>query len=335
MPVRLALAAGLALIITLGLGPFVIPVLKKLKFGQTVRNEGPRRHLQKAGTPTMGGLIFLAGVMAGALIAAERTVSPEMGILVGATLCYGLIGFIDDYIKIVLHRSLGLRAYQKLIGQFAVTFVLLLISVYCLGRGTDVAIPFTSLRWELGFFYYILVSLIVVGMVNAVNLTDGLDGLAAGSVFIAGGGYLVIALLAVGQEAGVAALPHRTEPAVFAAAIMGGTLGFLWFNRYPARVFMGDTGALALGGALVSMAVLTKSELVLVILGGLFALEALAVMIQVFFYQTTGKRIFRMSPLHHHFELGGWSEWKVVKVFWGAALVCAVLGIISFLPTLR
>lgn len=335
MSERLAAAAGLALIITLVLGPFLIPVLRTLKFGQMIRDDGPQRHLQKAGTPTMGGLIFLVGIIIGALLMAEQPTSLEMVTLVGITLGYGLIGFIDDFIKVVMRRSLGLRAYQKLIGQFALAFLLMWVSVHYLGRGTDVIIPFTAIHWDLGVFYYIFVSLILVAMVNAVNLTDGLDGLAAGSTALAGGGYLVVALLAAGQGGGVAVLAHETDMAVFAAAIVGGTLGFLWFNRYPARVFMGDTGSLALGGALVSLAVLTKSELVLVIMGGLFALEALSVIIQVISFQTTGKRVFRMSPLHHHFELGGWSEWKVVAVFWAVALFSAVLGVIAYLPALR
>jgi phospho-N-acetylmuramoyl-pentapeptide-transferase len=171
-------------------------------------------------------------------------------------------------------------------------------------------------------------------MTNAVNLTDGLDGLAAGSTMFAGASYVVVALLAAIHGGGVAVLAHETDMAVFAAALVGGCLGFLRFNTYPARIFMGDTGSLALGGALVSLAVLTKSELVLIIIGGLFAMEALSVIIQVFSFQTSGKRVFRMSPLHHHFELGGWSEWKVVIVFWSVALICAVLGIIGYMPTL-
>lgn len=334
MSERLVLAAGLAFIITLVLGPFLIPVLRILKFGQTVRDDGPKRHLKKAGTPTMGGLIFLVGIIVSALFSAEQPTSLEMVTLVGITLGYGLIGFIDDFIKVVMHRSLGLRAYQKLIGQFGLAFILLWVSVKWLGRGTDVAIPFTGIHWELGWFYYVLISLVVVVMTNAVNLTDGLDGLAAGSTLLAGASYVVIALLAAIHGGGVAVLAHETDMAVFAAALAGGCLGFLRFNTYPARVFMGDTGSLALGGALVSLAVLTKSELVLILIGGLFAAEALSVIIQVFSFQTTGKRVFRMSPLHHHFELVGWSEWKVVLVFWFVALVCAMLGIIGFVPTL-
>ncbi|SHH64505.1 phospho-N-acetylmuramoyl-pentapeptide-transferase [Desulfosporosinus lacus] len=332
MSERLVLAAGLALIITLVLSPFLIPVLRILKFGQNVRDDGPKRHLKKAGTPTMGGIIFLVGIIVSALLTAEQPTSLEMVTLVGITLGFGLIGFVDDFIKVVMHRSLGLRAYQKLIGQFSLAFILMWVSVHWLGRGTDVAIPFTSIHLELGWFYYVFVSLVIVLMTNAVNLTDGLDGLAAGSTMFAGVAYVLIALLAAIH--GVAVLAHETDMAVFAAALVGGTLGFLRFNTYPARIFMGDTGSLALGGALASLAVLTKSELVFIVIGGLFAAEALSVIIQVISFQTTGKRIFRMSPLHHHFELVGWSEWKVVIVFWSVALICAIMGIIGYMPTL-
>lgn len=290
MSERLVLAAGLALIITLVLSPFLIPVLRVLKFGQNVRDDGPKRHLKKAGTPTMGGIIFLVGIIVSALLTAEQPTSLEMVTLVGITLGFGLIGFVDDFIKVVMHRSLGLRAYQKLIGQFSLAFILMWVSVHWLGRGTDVAIPFTSIHLELGWFYYVFVSLVIVLMTNAVNLTDGLDGLAAGSTMFAGVAYVLIALLAAIH--GVAVLAHETDMAVFAAALVGGTLGFLRFNTYPARIFMGDTGSLALGGALASLAVLTKSELVFIVIGGLFAAEALSVIIQVISFQTTGKRIF-------------------------------------------
>ena len=334
MSERLVMAAGVSLLITLILGPFLIPVLRILKFGQSIREDGPQSHLKKAGTPTMGGTIFLVGIIVASLLLAEQPTSLEMVTLVGATLGFAMIGFIDDFIKVVMRRSLGLRAYQKLIGQFSLAIILCLVSVNLLGRGTDIAIPFTSIHWEAGWLYYPLAAILIVGITNAVNLTDGLDGLASGCTLFSGLSYILIATLTVRLGGGVSVLAHETDMAVFAAALVGGCLGFLRFNVYPARVFMGDTGSLGLGGALVGLAILTKSEAVLLILGGLFVLEALSVIIQVISFQATGKRIFRMSPLHHHFELVGWSEWKVVFVFWTASLIFGVLGVIAFIPTL-
>lgn len=334
MSERLLMAGGLALIISLILGPFLIPVLRILKFGQNIREDGPQGHLKKAGTPTMGGIIFLVAIVVAALLSAEQPTSIEMVTVVGTMLGYGLIGFLDDFIKVVMHRSLGLRAYQKLIGQFTLAFILTWVAVRFLGRGTDLTFPFTSVHFELGWFYYPFVAFIIVGITNAVNLTDGLDGLAAGTTLISALSFMLIALLGAAQGGGVAVLAYESDLAVFAAALAGGCLGFLRFNKYPARVFMGDTGSLALGGALVGLAVLTKTELVLILLGGVYVVEALSVIIQVISFQTTGKRVFRMSPLHHHFELLGWNEWKVVLTFWTAALICGVLGIMSYLPGL-
>lgn len=331
---RLLMAGGLALIISLILGPFLIPLLHTLKFGQNIREDGPKRHLKKAGTPTMGGIIFLAGIVAAALLSAEQPTSLEMVTVVGSMLGFGLIGFIDDFIKVVMHRSLGLRAYQKLIGQIALAFALTWSAVQLLGRGTDLIIPFTAIHLELGWFYYPFVAFIIVGITNAVNLTDGLDGLASGTTLISALCYMLIALLGVTQGGGVAVLAHESDLAVFAVAVAGGCLGFLRFNKYPARVFMGDTGSLALGGALVGLAVLTKTELILLLLGGVYVIEAFSVIIQVISFKTTGKRVFKMSPIHHHFELSGWNEWRVVLTFWAASLVLGLLGIMAYLPSL-
>ena len=323
-------AMGLALLISLIVGPFLIPVLRALKFGQSIRDEGPKRHLAKAGTPTIGGLIFLSGIVPAVLIMAERPYSLGLLTLLGITLGFGLVGFLDDFLKVVRKHNLGLKAKQKLAAQFLLALVLAWASAVFLGRGTTIGVPFTSLTLDLGILYYPLVALVVVSATNAVNLTDGLDGLAAGCTAWAALGYIFISLMAARAGVFDGMAVNSGDLAVFAAALAGGCLGFLRFNIYPARVFMGDCGSLALGGALAGLAVLTKSELTLIILGGVYVLEALSVIIQVISFQTRGKRIFRMSPLHHHFELGGWSESKVVSVFWVAAAIFAAFGVWSY-----
>jgi len=311
----------LSMLVTVLLGPVTIPVLRRLKFGQTVRDDGPARHLQKTGTPTMGGVIFLIGVTVAVVSLTGRSAA---GLLVlGVTLGFGLIGLLDDAIKVVLKRPLGLRAREKLFGQVLLSALLGVLAFSVLGRGTDVVLPFSGFfipgGWSIdpGTWGYLAFSvLVVVGTANAVNLTDGLDGLAAGVTVVVALAMLVIALL-VGKP----------DIAVVLAALAGGCLGFLVYNHHPARVFMGDTGSLALGGALGAAAVLTRSELFLVLIGGVYVLEALSVILQVISFQLFGRRLFRMSPLHHHFELSGWSENKVVYTFWAAALFFAVLGL--------
>ena len=321
---------GLALIVSLIVGPFLIPVLRVFKFGQNIREEGPKRHLAKAGTPTIGGLIFLCGIVVAVLVMAEKPYSSGIIALLGITLAFGLVGFLDDFLKILRKQNLGLKAKQKLAAEFLIALVFAYVAVSLLGRGTVIGIPFSHLTVDLGVWYYPLLALVVVSATNTVNLTDGLDGLAAGCMVISAIGYILISLLAVntGFLQGIAV--NSSDLTVFAAAIVGGCLGFLRFNFHPARVFMGDCGSLALGGALAGLAILTRSELVLIILGGVYVLEALSVLIQVISFQTRGKRIFRMSPLHHHFELGGWSEVKVVTVFWAAAVVFTFFGVMAF-----
>lgn len=324
------LAAALALLITLILGPFLIPVLRTLKFGQSIREEGPQRHRSKAGTPTIGGLIFLSGTVCSVLLIAERPYSPAILAILGITAGFGLVGFADDFLKVIHKNNLGLRVKQKFAAEFLLAFVMAWVSAVYLGRGTMILIPFTGAEIDLGFFYYPLQTLVIVSATNAVNLTDGLDGLAAGCTAVTAFGFVLISLLAA--QAGVleGLAVNSGDTVVFAAALAGGCLGFLRFNFHPARVFMGDCGSLALGGALAGLAILTKSELVLIILGGIYVFEALSVIIQIISFQTRGKRIFRMSPLHHHFELGGWSEGKVVTVFWTGAALFAVLGVASY-----
>jgi phospho-N-acetylmuramoyl-pentapeptide-transferase len=312
---ELLYAAVLAFVVALIMGPLLIPVLRRLKFGQSIRQEGPERHYAKAGTPTMGGIIILTALTVSALSFAG--LSREIWLALFITIGHGLIGFLDDFIKVVQKRSLGLKARQKLFGQILLAIALAYIATSFFGRGTDLWIPFISSRVDLGGFYYVLIFLVLVGTTNAVNLTDGLDGLAAGTSTVAAVAYAVIALY-FGQP----------ELAIFCVALAGACLGFLRYNAYPAKVFMGDTGSLAIGGALAAVAVMTKTELLLVIIGGVFVMEALSVIIQVISFKSTGKRIFRMSPIHHHFELAGWPETKVVKVFWVAGLLCAILGVL-------
>jgi len=310
---------GAALLIALVMGPVMIPVLYKLKFGQYIRSDGPQRHLRKAGTPTMGGIMFLTGAAAGTLLFGAG--SGPVLLVLGTTLAFGVIGFIDDYIKVVLRRPLGLKAREKLGGQFAVAILTSLIAVFILGRGSDLIVPFIGYKIAIGpVLYMIFATLVLVFTTNAVNLTDGLDGLAAGSMAISGGAYVLISMM---MDRSV------NEVALFAAALVGGCLGFLKFNTHPARVFMGDTGSLALGGALAAMAVVTKTELFLPFIGIIYVAEALSVIIQVISFRFTGKRVFRMSPLHHHYELAGWSEQKVVRVFWVVTLIGSFIGVLG------
>ncbi|RJQ29643.1 MAG: phospho-N-acetylmuramoyl-pentapeptide-transferase [Peptococcaceae bacterium] len=318
---RLIGAFAVALVVTLLFGPLVIPVLRRLKFGQNIRQDGPSRHLKKAGTPTMGGVVFLAGILVSSLLLAWDYVD---GMLVlGTAVGFGIIGLLDDYLKVALKRPLGLRAREKLSGQLALAAALAFLAVFAAGRGTGLMVPYSGLLVDggispdLGFGLFIFLAiLVVVGTANAVNLTDGLDGLAAG-----------VSLACALAFSLVATTVDKTGVAVVMAALAGGCLGFLYYNRHPARVFMGDTGSLALGGALGAAAVLTRSELFLIIIGGIYVLETLSVIIQVLSFQLTGRRVFRMSPLHHHFELGNWSENRVVVTFWAASIVFAALGL--------
>lgn len=312
---RLFLTGIISLIITLVVGPVFIPLLHRLKFGQEVRGDGPRTHLKKQGTATMGGVLIILGTSIAAFLFTNDL--RETLLLFSIMMGCGLLGFWDDFLKIVLRRPLGLRARAKILGQLLVG-VLLAYGAFLLGRGTFIAVPFLDLKLEAGFLYYLFVILVLISAANAVNLTDGLDGLASGLMVIASIVYVFISLKTGHQAA-----------ALFAAALAGGCLGFLRFNHYPAKVFMGDTGSLALGGALAALAVITGTELVLLLLGGVFVLEVLSVVIQVISFQLTGKRVFKMSPLHHHFELSGWPEVRVVSFFWLLGFCFAILGLLA------
>ena len=313
---RLGLAAVLAAGMALVLGPVVIPWLERLRFGQTVREQGPARHRVKQGTPTMGGVIFLVP----ALLVTGWLAPPTRAavLILGVTLAFGALGLVDDYLKVAMRRSLGLRARAKLVWQVAAAALFAYLAQAWLGRGTAVWVPFGTGWWDLGIWYYPLAVLAVVASANAVNETDGLDGLAAGSTMIA---------LSVFFYA--AARGGRYELAVFIVSLGAALAGFLWFNLHPARVFMGDTGSLALGAALGGLAVLTGTELVLPVAGMLFVLETLSVIVQVASFRLTGRRVLRMSPLHHHFELSGWTESQVVYRFWAAGLGFALAGFLA------
>ena len=301
-----------ALAIVLFSGVYFLPFLHRLKYGQSIREEGPASHQKKSGTPTMGGVMIVLAVTLSTLLFAPLTVTTLLALFI--FLGHFLLGFADDYIKVVKKRNLGLRAYQKLLGQIVISLVTILIGRSLLGHDTSVWVPILGEMWDIGVLYYVLVVFVLVGTSNAVNLTDGLDGLASGTVAAAA---LFYAVLMYGADHGLM---------VFSAAIIGACIGFLWYNHHPARIFMGDTGSLALGGALAAVAILSHTEALLPLVGFVFVCEALSVILQVISFQTRGKRIFRMSPIHHHFELGGWSETRVVYTFWAVGAAGALLA---------
>ena len=309
-----AVAFGLALISTLVFAQIGIPLLQRLKAQQSIREDGPQAHLAKAGTPTMGGLFMMLALVITVCIVPPYSVTLWM--LLFLTLGHGALGFSDDFIKAVKRRNLGLTAKQKLLGQAVLAIVFCYISIAYAALPTTLWIPLVDITVDLGYAYYVLAFIIILGTTNAVNLTDGLDGLATGISAIAGAAFAVVGLL-VGS----------LSVTFFGIIVSAVCLGFLYFNANPAKVFMGDTGSLALGGAFAGMAIATKTELLLIVIGFVFVVEALSVILQVASFKTRGVRIFRMSPIHHHFELGGWSERKVVYVFWAVSLVTALLGI--------
>lgn len=314
----LILGFVVSLVVGLALGPLVIKKLKEFHARQEEREEGPESHKYKAGTPTMGGILILFALTVSVLFFNGAEPSKLMALFL--TLGNGLIGFADDSIKAVKKRNLGLTAKQKLAGQAVISVIFCIALKVFVDMPTTVWIPFTDITVDLGMAYYLFVFLIIVGATNAVNLTDGLDGLAAGSSAITAVAYVVISV-ALGYG-GIA---------IFGAALAGACLGFLFYNQHPAKMFMGDTGSLALGGAMAAMVILTKTELLLVIAGGLYVLEALSVILQVISFKTRGVRIFKMSPVHHHFELSGWSEVKVVTVFWFFSAFVAIIAIVTVL----
>jgi phospho-N-acetylmuramoyl-pentapeptide-transferase len=322
-----------ALLVSFILGPWIIRRLRLLKFGQQVRNDGPQTHLTKQGTPTMGGLLIIAAITLSVLLWSDLT-NKYVWVVLFATLAFGGIGFWDDYLKVVKKRSTGLLAREKFGLQIVASLVIGLFLYVFSGdaKAAHLTVPFMK-RFiiDLGWFYIPFTAVVIVGSSNAVNLTDGLDGLAAGLVGIAATANAVIVYLGgnriISDYLNIQYIPGSGELTVFCGALLGASLGFLWYNSHPAEVFMGDVGSLSLGGALGTLAVVTKHELILVVTGGIFVAEAVSVMLQVASYKMTGKRIFKMAPIHHHFEEIGWPESKVIIRFWIVGIILALMSL--------
>jgi phospho-N-acetylmuramoyl-pentapeptide-transferase len=321
----------MALVVSFILGPWLIRVLTAKQIGQQIRDDGPASHAVKAGTPTMGGALIIIALLLATLMMADIT---NLYVLLAllATVGAGAVGFLDDYLKLTKKNSKGLPPRAKLLGQFTVAFIVAAV-LYELPRfSTEIGIPFVkNFRPDLGVFYVPFAMLVIVGTSNAVNLTDGLDGLAIGPVMIAAGTYGMIAYLTGNAiYAEYLQIPYVAgvgELTVFCAAVVAAGLGFLWYNAYPAQMFMGDVGSLALGSALGVVAVMTKHEVLLIILGGVFVLEALSVIFQVASFKLRRKRVFLMAPIHHHYEMKGWKEPQIIVRFWIISFICAVIAL--------
>jgi phospho-N-acetylmuramoyl-pentapeptide-transferase len=331
---RTAYAILSGLILSLVLGPWLIRLLRRYQIGETIREDGPTSHRAKAGTPTMGGLLILIALTVPILLWADLT-NRSIWVLLCMTFSFGSIGLLDDWLKLARVRPTGMYMREKLLAQTLVALAFaLFLSWYPedSASATQITVPFfKDVNPDLGGWYLAFVVFVIVGTVNAVNLTDGLDGLAIGPLIIATFAFTAIAYLAGHAKfSGYLLIPYIKgggEIAIFGGALIGASLGFLWFNAFPAEIFMGNIGSLALGGALATMAVLVKHELLLPLVGGIFLIEALSVILQIGSFQLTGKRIFRMAPLHHHFEEKGWREPKVIVRFWIIAIVLALLSL--------
>ena len=311
----------IAFLISVVLGPVMIPWLRELKFGQQILEDGPKWHEKKSGTPTMGGMIFIVGVILAVMVALFVEFSIQLLMMLLIAVGFGAIGFIDDYVKVVKKQNQGLTAPQKFMLQIILACIYIFVMFFTNNLNTEIIIPFTGIVWSMPLWLYIVFTLIVVtGTVNAVNLTDGLDGLATSITVVVGLFFEVVAFIS-----------ESIAGCIFSSAVAGGCVGFLIFNHYPAKVFMGDTGSLFLGGAITVVAVGLKMPLILVIAGFVYLFETLSVMLQVASFKLTGKRIFKMSPIHHHFEMCGWSEVKIVTVF---TLVTLLLCVVAFFAIL-
>jgi phospho-N-acetylmuramoyl-pentapeptide-transferase len=328
---RTLIAALTSLLISFLLGPWVIRSLTARQIGQTIRPDGPQRHLAKAGTPTMGGTLILFSLILSTLLLADLT-NPYIWLAVGVTVSYAGIGFVDDYRKLRYGNARGLSGRAKLAAQCAVA-VLVALALYAkAGFSTALFFPFLKeVHPNLGWWYVPFAALVVVGASNAVNLTDGLDGLAIGPVMTTAFTYGVFAYVTgnvkLAEYLQIPYVPGAGELAIFCGALLCAGLGFLWFNAYPAEMFMGDVGSLPLGAALAVVALVTKQELIFVVVGGVFVVEALSVIFQVVSFKLRHKRIFRMAPIHHHFELQGWPEPQIIVRFWIISIICAVFAL--------
>ena len=308
------LIAGIAsLLLCMFLGPKFISYLREKEFGQQIREEGPAGHHGKAGTPTMGGLIMAVSVAIPYLILSK--LSDASLAVFGTMIAAGLLGFIDDWTKITQRRSLGVSGKRKLVAQALIAISLWLVATELVGLDETIDFRLWDIQLDVGPLYPVMIFLVLAGATNGVNLTDGLDGLAAGCSAI-----VLLAYTAMTLSSG------NGDLALISACLVGACVGFLWFNSFPAAIFMGDTGSLALGGAIAALAVMTKTEVLLLIIGGIFVIEALSVLIQVFSFQRFRKRVFLMAPVHHHFELMAWSETKIILRFWIVTGICAAIG---------
>jgi phospho-N-acetylmuramoyl-pentapeptide-transferase len=347
---RCAFASMTAMLIGLLIGPFVIDRLRRFQIGQYIREEGPQSHQKKSGTPTMGGVLICISILVPTLLWSNLA-NPYVWLVMFATVAFGSIGFADDYIKVVKKRNLGLTSWQKLLFQFIVSIAIAIVLLVMRGENaysTRLMVPFVKrfrpdliwewmghiphMHWLVVVPFVLFVTLVITGSSNAVNLTDGLDGLAIGCTIIAAGALTVLTYVSghvvFANYLELQRMPMVSELTIFCGAMVGGSIGFLWYNAHPAEIFMGDVGSLALGGAIATVAVIIKQELLLPFIGGVFVLEILSVILQVGSYKLrNGKRIFKMAPLHHHFELMGWSESKVITRFWIAALVFALFAL--------
>jgi phospho-N-acetylmuramoyl-pentapeptide-transferase len=327
--VRVLVAGLVAMVIAVVLGPMFIEWMRRQSIGQQIRAEGPARHQVKQGTPTMGGLLIIVAASAPFLVVSLYT-APGLTLLF-ATLGCGLIGFADDYLKVRKRRSLGLAGRWKLVGLIAVTAGVGWATTRIGYMDTEIYFPLIDVNIDLGVAFYPFLFLVIAGTANGVNLTDGLDGLAAGTSAIS-----LLTLLAIGAITWIRSGPvgGRSEDyldvAIFGAALVGGVIGFLWFNAFPAEVFMGDTGSMALGGGIATLAILTETEVLLLLIGGIYLVEALSVMIQVVSFKRTGRRVFLMAPIHHHFEMKAWSETKIMVRFWIVGAILCAVGFVLF-----